>query len=155
MTNIQTSVSKYQTCIDACAKCSQVCNQCFNSCLQEPDARARANCIKTLRLCADVCNIAVEAMTMDHSDAKFICNMCRTICDTCATECTMFKDQHCQQCADVCHQCANECAKMMQKLYNLKKSLTLCRGSFSYLHCNEKGRVVMSFNSIIIIGFSF
>ena len=113
MTNIQTSVSKYQACIDACAKCLQVCNQCFNSCLQEPDANARANCIKTLRLCADICNLAVEAMTMDHPDAKFICNMCRTICDSCATECFMFKDQHCQQCADVCHQCANECAKMM------------------------------------------
>lgn len=115
MTNVQTSVRKYQTCIDTCARCLQVCNECFNSCLQEPNANARANCIKMLRLCSDVCSLAVQTMTMDHSEAKYICNVCRTICDACATECNMFKDQHCQQCADVCHECANECAKMMQQ----------------------------------------
>ncbi|NLV22745.1 MAG: four-helix bundle copper-binding protein [Syntrophomonadaceae bacterium] len=114
MTVTQTSVTKYQACIDACEKCLQVCNQCFNSCLEEKDAHARANCIKMLRLCADLCNLAVQTMSMDHTEAKFICNACRTICDACATECMMFKDQHCQQCAQVCHECANECANMTQ-----------------------------------------
>lgn len=114
MTITQTSVTKYQACIDACAKCLQVCNECFNSCLQEPDAKARANCIKMLRLCADVCSLAVQTMTMDHTEARYICNVCRTICDACATECSMFKDQHCQQCAQVCHECANACASMTQ-----------------------------------------
>lgn len=109
---IETSVTRYQACIDACANCLQVCNECFNSCLQEPDARARAKCIKTLRLCADVCSLAVQAMTMDSEEAKAICNLCRSICDACATECFMFKDNHCQNCARVCKQCADACAQM-------------------------------------------
>lgn len=112
MTINETSVAKYQACIDACNKCLQACNECFNSCLQEPDAPARASCIKMLRLCADTCHLAVQAMTMDHSEAKFMCNVCRTICDACATECFMFKDTHCQDCATACHECANACANM-------------------------------------------
>jgi len=114
MTIAQTSVTKYQTCIDACNKCLQVCNECFNSCLQEPDVQARMNCIKMLRLCADICSLASQTMTMDHSEAKYICSVCRTICDACATECYMFKDNHCQQCSKVCHDCANACASMSQ-----------------------------------------
>lgn len=107
-----TSVRKYQQCIDACIRCMQICNECLSSCLQEPDAKARANCIKTLRVCADVCMLSAQAMSMDSAQAKAICSLCRTICDACAMECKMFKDDHCQDCAKVCKECAEECARM-------------------------------------------
>ncbi|HEX2927300.1 MAG TPA: four-helix bundle copper-binding protein, partial [Ruminiclostridium sp.] len=35
------------------------------------------------------------------------------ICTKCASECGMFKDQHCKTCADTCRQCADECRKMV------------------------------------------
>ncbi|HWQ76586.1 MAG TPA: four-helix bundle copper-binding protein [Syntrophomonas sp.] len=112
MTKVETSIAKYQTCIDACVKCSQACNQCFNSCLHEPDVGSRVNCIKLMRLCADLCDLAVRAMTIDDPTAKYICSVCGTICDACAAECTMFQDSHCQQCVQACQLCAEECVNM-------------------------------------------
>ncbi|WP_407929269.1 four-helix bundle copper-binding protein [Clostridium hydrogenum] len=42
-------------------------------------------------------------------------NVCSIVCDKCATECSVFQDQHCKVCADTCRQCSNECRTMASK----------------------------------------
>lgn len=111
-TVIDTSVQKFQTCIDACNKCMQACEECFASCLQEPDVKARAHCIQMLRDCADICALSAQYMSHNSMHSKQLCSLCATICDACATECTKFQDDHCQRCADFCRQCADECRMM-------------------------------------------
>ncbi len=45
---LQTSVEKFQKCIDACNRCMQVCEECLQSCLSEPDVANRVRCISIL-----------------------------------------------------------------------------------------------------------
>lgn len=104
-----------QTCIDACAKCAQICEECFNMCLQEADVKARGNCIKTLQDCAEICTTSACFMSRQSGSIKEVCTLCADICEKCANECAMFKDQHCQSCADTCRQCANECRNMANR----------------------------------------
>lgn len=105
--------NKYQKCIDACKKCAQACDECMTLCLNEADVAARKNCIGVLIDCAAICSLAGCSMARDSQFAKAICNLCATVCDECAKECAMFKDDHCVKCADECRACASEC-KMMQ-----------------------------------------
>lgn len=101
-------------CIDLCVKCARACEECFDACLQEPDAKARANCIKTLNDCAEICLLSVQYMSRNSAFSKALCNLCADICEACATECDMFKDEHCKVCAQICRECAAECRKMAQ-----------------------------------------
>lgn len=106
------STNKYQKCIDLCTKCAQACFECFKACLNEPDVSARKNCIATLVECALMCQQAATQMSIESQSAVELCLLCANICDRCAQECAMFKDDHCQKCAEVCRACANECRMM-------------------------------------------
>jgi len=103
---------KYQKCIDSCTRCAQVCYECLKMCLNEPDVNARKNCIGMLMECSSICTQSAEFMSMDAQHSKDLCRLCATVCDKCAGECGMFKDEHCVKCADVCRTCANECRAM-------------------------------------------
>ncbi|KGK88624.1 four-helix bundle copper-binding protein [Clostridium sp. HMP27] len=103
----------HQTCIEACMKRAQICQECLTMCLQGPDVSARINCIKTLQDCAEICSTAACYMARGSMNTKEICNVCSTICEKCAAECEMFKDEHCQTSADICRQCDNECRRMV------------------------------------------
>ncbi|WHH59986.1 four-helix bundle copper-binding protein [Petroclostridium sp. X23] len=109
---VTNTTDKYQACIDACNKCFQACFECLKACLNEPDAAARKACIGILLECAKICELSSAYMAMDAQYAKDLCKLCAAICDKCATECDMFKDDHCQKCANVCRTCADECRKM-------------------------------------------
>ncbi|MFZ7134027.1 MAG: four-helix bundle copper-binding protein [Eubacteriales bacterium] len=104
--------NKMQTCIDACKKCTQACYACFSACLNEPDLNARKNCVGLLVECAMMCQMSVGMMSMNGQFSKQHCGLCAQICDKCAQECEMFKDDHCKECAQICHMCADECRKM-------------------------------------------
>jgi hypothetical protein len=109
---INNTTDKYQACIDACNRCVQACHECFTACLNEADVATRKNCISILAECACDCQSSAAKMSMDSKYAKEHCQMCATICDKCAQECQMFKDDHCQKCAQECQKCADECRKM-------------------------------------------
>jgi hypothetical protein len=102
-----------QSCIDMCAKCVQICQECINLCLQESNPRDRMYCIKTLQDCAEICSTAVCFMSRGSGHIKDVWNVCASICESCAKECSLFSDDHCQACADTCRQCASECRNMM------------------------------------------
>ncbi|MPN09638.1 putative cysteine-rich protein YhjQ [bioreactor metagenome] len=109
---VTNTTDKYQSCIDACNKCEQACYECFKACLNEADVAARKNCISILVECAQMCQMSSVEMAMDAQFAKEYCQMCATICDACAKECEMFKDDHCQKCAQECRACAEQCRMM-------------------------------------------
>lgn len=106
------ATNKMQFCIDACQKCEQACYECFNACLNEPDLNARKNCVSMLVECAMMCQMSVSMMSMNGKFSKAHCQLCAQICDECAKECAMFKDDHCQECASICRMCAEQCRKM-------------------------------------------
>jgi len=110
------------TCIDMCMKCAQVCEECFNLCLQEADAKQRIDCIKSLQDCADICVTAARFMARGSGNIEKICCLCSLICESCATECDMFKDQHCHVCADTCRQCAAECKNMENNISGMQNN---------------------------------
>lgn len=109
---VTNATDKYQKCIDACAKCAQACFECLKACMNESDAAARKACMGMLLECALICQQAVAYMSMDAQYAMDLCKLCAAICDKCAQECDMFKDDHCKKCTDICRQCANECHMM-------------------------------------------
>lgn len=111
---VTNTTDKYQKCIDACTRCAQACHECIGMCLNEPDVKARKQCINMLMECACICTDASGFMAMDAQHAKELCTLCATICDKCAQDCQMFKDDHCVKCANECKACANECRMMSQ-----------------------------------------
>ncbi|TLS49988.1 four-helix bundle copper-binding protein [Paenibacillus antri] len=111
-TVIDSTVTHFQACIDACSKCMQACEECLTSCLKEPDVQARQHCISMLRDCADICSMAALWMSRGSMHAKQLCQLCATICDACAADCAKFQDAHCKACADACRKCAEECRRM-------------------------------------------
>ncbi len=52
-------------------------------------------------------------MSRESENIQEICNVCGTICEQCADECSMFQDNHCPTCSDTCRQCASECKNMV------------------------------------------
>jgi hypothetical protein len=109
---MDSSITQFQTCIDACNKCMQTCEECLSSCLKEPHVQARIHCINILRDCADICAMASKWMSRGSMHAEQICQLCATICDDCATDCAKFQDAHCKACAEQCRKCADACRKM-------------------------------------------
>jgi len=109
---VTNNTNKMQSCIDACTKCAQACFECFEACLNEQDLNERKNCVSMLVECGMMCQMSAAMMSMGGKFSKEHCQVCATICDKCAEECTMFKDDHCQKCADICRTCAEECRKM-------------------------------------------
>lgn len=111
VTNI---TDKYQKCIDECNKCAQACEECMMLCLKEADVQKRGKCIAALVECAGICRLAACFLSMNSKHAMELCKLCATICDDCAMECGMFKDNHCTECSDFCKACATECKSMAQ-----------------------------------------
>ena len=102
----------FQKSINACMRCTQACYECFEACLNEANVQARTKCLKSLIECARMCESSVAGMSLNSNMAKAHCELCATVCDECAKECSMFKEQHCILCAQECKACAEECRKM-------------------------------------------
>lgn len=56
--------------------------------------------------------MSASLMSMEGQFMKEYCKLCADICNKCAAECDMFKDDHCRNCATECYACADVCRKM-------------------------------------------
>lgn len=108
MDMVTTASDKYEKCINECLKCSQICYKCFNSCLDMSNAIGRKDCIKALIACAHICEMSVSLMSMNSQFVHEHCSMCASICEKCAEECEMFRDDLSLECARECRSCAEE-----------------------------------------------
>jgi hypothetical protein len=104
--------SEYAHGIEACMKCAQACEECFTACLHDTDIQARANMLKLLNDCSEMCFQTVQFMARNSTFSKALQAVCVQICEACAMECEKFNDMHSQECAKVCRQCADACRQM-------------------------------------------
>lgn len=102
----------FQSCIDACNACADACDNCAASCLREEDVKMMSRCIAHDIDCAQLCRFAAAAMARGSDHARAICQLCATVCATCADECGKHPMDHCQRCAQACRACADACRNM-------------------------------------------
>jgi len=86
----------YKECIDECLKCMIACNHCYSACLDEDHVGMMKECIRLDRECADICEFAAHAMSMNSKYAKEICLACAEACEACGNECQKHDHEHCQ-----------------------------------------------------------
>ncbi|MDK8193170.1 four-helix bundle copper-binding protein [Paenibacillus sp. UMB7766-LJ446] len=106
------SHQKYKECIEECLKCMVACNHCYVSCLDEEHIGMLKECIRLDRECADICEFAAHAMSINSKYVKAICLACADACEACGNECKKHDHAHCQQCAEACFACAKMCREM-------------------------------------------
>ncbi|MCM8571013.1 four-helix bundle copper-binding protein [Gramella jeungdoensis] len=95
--------------INALGNCINHCNYCADACLDEQDVKKMVDCIRTDRVCAEVCSTLNQVLATNYADVKALVEYCKKICQDCATECGKHDAQHCQDCAKACRECASAC----------------------------------------------
>lgn len=97
-------------------KCKQACDHCFDMCLQEEDANAMADCIRTDRECSEVCGMVLQLGNRDSVVFNEIVTACVKICKVCAEECEKHAEhhEHCKECAEACRECEAACETFLK-----------------------------------------
>lgn len=112
MTNRSKPEGELQQCIDACSECSQVCTETVAYCLEQGGAHARADHVRLLLDCAEICQTSANYMSRGSDLHAETCAVCADVCDRCAQACASFEDEQMRRCADVCRRCAESCRHM-------------------------------------------
>ncbi|MFD1094131.1 four-helix bundle copper-binding protein [Salegentibacter chungangensis] len=95
--------------IQALCNCINHCNYCADACLDEDNVKMMVDCIRTDRVCAEVCSTLNQVLATGYKDINDLVAYCRKICDACAEECRKHDAKHCQDCAKACGECAAAC----------------------------------------------
>ena len=95
--------------IELLNNCVAHCNYCVDACLDTEDIKAMVTCIRTDRVCAEVCDATAKLLVADFIDVKDMVAYCIGICEKCADECARHHHQHCKDCAEACRKCAEAC----------------------------------------------
>lgn len=95
--------------IHALGNCINHCNYCADACLGEENVKMMVDCIRTDRVCAEVCSTVNQVVITNFKNVKGLLNYCIEICEMCAEECEKHDHQHCKDCAKACRECAEAC----------------------------------------------
>jgi len=95
--------------IHTLGNCINHCNYCADACLDEENVKMMVNCIRTDRVCAEVCSTLNQPLAMAFSDVSDMVTYCEKVCNLCADECESHEPKHCKDCANACRKCADEC----------------------------------------------
>jgi len=101
--------------IAALNDCVVHCNHCADVCLDAKDIEAMVVCIRTDRVCAEVCATLAKVLSTSYNDVGDLIKYCHRLCLSCATECEKHEHKHCQDCAEACKKCASACKDMLMK----------------------------------------
>lgn len=93
----------------ALERCNDACNTCADACLEEENVTMMVKCIRSDRVCAEVCRALKEVLAIKFKDIQGLIDYCIQVCNTCAEECEKHEHQHCKECAKACRECADEC----------------------------------------------
>lgn len=102
-----------QELIRALGNCINHCNYCADACLEEDDVSKMAECIRTDKVCAEVCSSLNQVLATKYKDVEGLVKYCQSVCSKCADECSQHKHQHCQDCADACRKCEKACQEFL------------------------------------------
>ncbi len=95
--------------IHALGNCINHCNYCADSCLDEDDVKKMVDCIRTDKVCAEVCSALSQVLATSYSDVRDLVQYCKKVCQACADECGKHEAQHCKDCAKACQECVKAC----------------------------------------------
>ncbi|UJH89813.1 four-helix bundle copper-binding protein [Antarcticibacterium sp. 1MA-6-2] len=95
--------------IHALGNCINHCNYCADACLGEENVKMMVDCIRTDRVCAEVCSTVNQVIITNFKNVQGLLDYCIEICEACAKECEKHEHQHCKDCAKACRECAEAC----------------------------------------------
>lgn len=95
--------------IHALGNCINACNYCADACLEEENVKMMVDCIRTDRVCAEVCAALNQVLSTKYKDVQGLIDYCIRVCEACEKECAKHEHQHCQDCAKACRECAEAC----------------------------------------------
>ncbi|WP_149274203.1 four-helix bundle copper-binding protein [Pareuzebyella sediminis] len=95
--------------IHALGNCINHCNYCADACLDDDNVKMMVKCIRTDRVCAEVCSSLAQILATDYDDVQGLVDYCKKVCEACAVECEQHDHDHCQKCAEACRKCAEAC----------------------------------------------
>ena len=99
--------------IHALGNCNNHCNHCADACLEETHVNKMVQCIRTDRVCAEVCSALNQILATKFDDVDDLVRYCIKICLICAEECEKHDMEHCQRCAAACRNCIAECEQYL------------------------------------------
>jgi hypothetical protein len=99
--------------IHALGNCINACNYCADACLDEANVADMAQCIRTDRVCAEVCSSLNQVLATNYSNVEGLVKYCIEVCKDCKAECSNHEHQHCQDCADACGRCVEACEEYL------------------------------------------
>lgn len=95
--------------IHALGRCINACNYCADACLDEENVKMMKDCIRTDRVCAEVCSTVNQVLITGYKNVNALVEYCISVCTDCAEECSNHEHQHCQDCAKACKECIDAC----------------------------------------------
>ena len=100
---------KKQELISVIGKCINACNHCADACLDEDNVKMMVDCIRTDRVCAEVCSSLSQVLHTSYSNVDGLVQYCITVCTDCANTCENHDHDHCKACAEACRECITAC----------------------------------------------
>ena len=102
-----------QQCIEECLNCHRTCVETMQHCLEKGGKHAKAEHIRTLLDCAQICATSADFMLRGSDLHVHTCAACAAVCEACAKSCEEIADDaEMKRCADVCRRCAASCREM-------------------------------------------
>lgn len=94
--------------------CFQKCTICLNHCLNMGGEHARAEHIKTLMECSEICSFSAKLMLLEGDLAYGVGQLCAKACENCADSCKNIdpNDETMSACIEACMKCADACREM-------------------------------------------
>lgn len=93
------------------AQCARVCNETISYCLEQGGDHAKAEHIKTMIDCAEVCTLTATLHDRQSALNEQALELCAEACKACEESCEEFTgDATMQACADQCRDCYDHCS---------------------------------------------
>lgn len=99
--------------LNALGNCINHCNYCADACLEEENVKMMKDCIRTDKVCAEVCSALNTVLATGYQNVEGLVKYCMEICNACAQECSKHDHDHCQKCAQACRECVEACEQYL------------------------------------------
>ncbi len=104
---------KNESIIQTLNACAAACNHCADACLGEDHVDRMVTCIRTDRVCAEICSATAKVLSMSYGPIDELLQFCARVCGSCAEECEQHNHDHCQACAKACTECREACLQIL------------------------------------------
>lgn len=105
--------AEMRSCVDECNSCHDICTESIAHCLSLGGEHAKADHIRTLTDCAELCATSSEFMLRGSDLHGDVCGVCADACEACASTCAaLSEDDTMARCAEECRRCVESCRKM-------------------------------------------